>query len=61
MILRSKKADFLVAVKALARYVLRFQRMSKRKLQVAIDANRELLVAALVPSVANPLAVGKGS
>jgi hypothetical protein len=52
VILRSKKTDFLVAVKALERYVLRFQRMLKRKLQAAIDANRELLVAALLPSVA---------
>jgi hypothetical protein len=55
VILRSNKADFEVAVKALERYVHRFQRLLKKKLQAAIDANREVLVSALLPSVvANP-------
>lgn len=55
VILRSNKADCQVAVKALERYVHRFQRILKKKLQAAIDANRDVLVAALLPSVAtNP-------
>jgi hypothetical protein len=51
VILRINKERFQVAVKALERYVLRFQKRLKKKLQVAIDANREVLTAALLPSV----------
>lgn len=55
VIRRDKKADFQVAVKALERYVHRFQRRLKKKLQGAIEANREVLISALLPSVAkNP-------
>lgn len=55
VILRSNKESFQVAVKALERYVHRFQRRLKKKLQRAIDANREVLTSALLPSVAkNP-------
>ena len=49
VVLRSNKEDFQTAVKALERYVHRFQRVLKRKLQAAIDANREVLVSALLP------------
>jgi len=52
VILRANKADFENAVKALERYVRRFQRLAKKKLQAAINANRDLLVSALLPSVA---------
>jgi hypothetical protein len=51
VVLRSTKPDFQVAVKALERYVHRFQRRLKKKLQKAIDANREVLTSALLPSV----------
>ncbi len=51
VILRSNKERFQVAVKALERYVHRFQRRLKKKLQIAIDVNREVLTAALLPSV----------
>jgi hypothetical protein len=55
VIRRDKKAAFQIAVKALERYVHRFQRRLKKKLQKAIDANREVLTSALLPSVAkNP-------
>ena len=55
VILRSNKEGFEVAVKALERYVLRFQNRLKKKLQEAIDTNREVLIRALLPSVAqNP-------
>jgi len=55
VIRRDKKAAFQVAVKSLERYVHRFQRRLKKKLQKAIDANREVLTSALLPSVAkNP-------
>ena len=55
VILRSDKEKFQVAVKALERYVHRFQRRLKKKLQKAIDTNREVLTLALLPSVAkNP-------
>ena len=55
VILRSNKEGFEVAVKALERYVLRFQQRLKKKLQEAIDTNREVLIRALLPSVAqNP-------
>jgi hypothetical protein len=50
-ILRSNKANFQVAVKALEKYVRRFQRVLAQKLQTAMDANRELLVAAFLPTV----------
>jgi hypothetical protein len=51
VILRSKKADFQVAVKALERYISRFQRRLKMRLQVAIEANRKVLTSALLPTV----------
>jgi hypothetical protein len=55
VILRSNKAEFQVAVKALERYVHRFQRRLQKKLQDAINANREVLISALLPTVArNP-------
>ena len=55
VILRSNKEWFEVAVKTLERYVLRFQQPLKKKLQEAIDTNREVLIRALLPSVAqNP-------
>ena len=55
VILRSNKESFHVAVKSLERYVHRFQRRLKKKLQNAIDSNREVLTSALLPSVAkNP-------
>ena len=55
VVLRNKKDDFQTAVKALERYVHRFERLLKKKLQAAIDANREVLVSALIPgAVANP-------
>lgn len=49
VVLRSNKEDFQTAVKALERYVHRFQRLLQKKLQAAIDANREMLVTALTP------------
>ena len=51
VILRSNKERFQVAVKALERYVHRFQRQLRKKLQQAIDQNREVLTGALLPSV----------
>lgn len=51
VILSSKKERFLVAVNALERYVRRFQRQLKKKLQQAIDRNREVVTAALLPTV----------
>jgi hypothetical protein len=55
VVLRSNKEDFQTAVKALERYVHRFQRLLKKKLQTAIDANREVLVSALIRgALANP-------
>ncbi len=55
VILRSNKAEFQAAVRALERYVHRFQTRLKNKLQHAIDANRERLMSALLPGVAkNP-------
>jgi hypothetical protein len=48
---RTNKEQFENAVKALEKYVLRFQRRLKRKLQQAIDANREKLVTMLLPAV----------
>jgi hypothetical protein len=51
VILRTNKAAFEVAVKALEKYVHRFQRLLKKRLQRAIDANRETLVSALLPGV----------
>jgi hypothetical protein len=51
VILRSNKERFQVAVNALERYVQRFQRRLKKKLQIAIDANRKILTTALLPSV----------
>lgn len=55
VILRSQKETFEAAVAALAKYIKRFQRQAKKKLQVAIDSNRRVLTEALLPSVeANP-------
>lgn len=55
VVLRTNKSDFQIAVKALERYVHRFQRQLKKKLQRAIEANREVLTSALLPGVAkNP-------
>jgi hypothetical protein len=55
VILRSNKGKFQIAVKALERYVDRFQERLKKILQNAIDRNRERLISALLPSVAkNP-------
>lgn len=55
VVLRSNKEDLQTAVKALERYVHRFQRLLKKKLQKAIDANREVLVSALLPgTLASP-------
>jgi hypothetical protein len=55
VVLRSNKEDFQTAVKALERYVRRFQRLLKKKLQAAIDANRDVLVSALLPgTLASP-------
>jgi hypothetical protein len=51
VILRTNKANFQVAVKALERYIHRFQRLLKKRLQAAIEANREVLTSALLPSV----------
>jgi hypothetical protein len=55
VILRTNKGEFQVAVRALERYVYRFQCRLKKNLQKAIDTNRESLISALLPSVAkNP-------
>jgi hypothetical protein len=55
VVLRKNKADFQGAVKALERYVHRFQRRLKKQLQHAIEANREVLLSALLLGVAkNP-------
>lgn len=51
VILRDHKADFLMAVRALERYIHRFQRRQKKRLQTAIDQNRELVISALLPGV----------
>jgi hypothetical protein len=62
VILRSNKGKFQVAVKTLERYVRRFQGRLKKKLQKAIDKNREVLTSALLPSVAKtPLFDGRAS
>jgi hypothetical protein len=51
VILRTNKERFQLAVKALEQYVHRFQLRLKKKLQQAIDSNRETLIAALLPNV----------
>src|ERR1700690_3580476 len=51
VILRSNKERFQVAVKALERYVGRFQARLKKRLQIALDVNREVLTDALLPGV----------
>lgn len=51
VMLRNNKEKFRQAVKALERYIHRFQRRLKKKLQTAIDANREVLTSALLPGV----------
>ena len=57
VILRSNKESFEAAVKALRKYVLRFQRRLKKDLQRAIDRNRDVLISALLPSVAKSFPV----
>jgi tetratricopeptide (TPR) repeat protein len=58
IIRRDEKVAFQVAIKALERYVHRFQRRLKKKLQQVIDTNREVLTFALLPSLAkNPQSV----
>ena len=55
VILRSEKEAFEIAVKALEKYIRRFQRQAQKTLQAAIDSNRKILTTALLPSVeANP-------
>jgi hypothetical protein len=55
VIMRGHKGKFQVAVKALERYIRRFQGRLKKELQKAIDRNREVLTSALLPSIAkNP-------
>jgi hypothetical protein len=55
VIMRGNKGKFQVAVKALERYIRRFQGRLKKELQKAIDRNREVLTSALLPSIAkNP-------
>jgi hypothetical protein len=51
VILRSNKEDFQSAVRSLERYVHRFQKRLKKQLQAAIDSNREVLMAAILPTV----------
>lgn len=51
VILRSNKAPFVSAVQTLQRFVARFQKKVKSKLQAEMDANRAVLVKALTPSV----------
>lgn len=51
VVLRKRKLEFEAAVKVLERYVERFQKLLKKRLQTEIDANRELVVSALLPSV----------
>ena len=55
VILRSQKEAFETAVTALEKYIYRFQRQAKKKLQTAIDSNRSVLTAALLmPCRGNP-------
>lgn len=51
VILRSKKPQFEAAVRTLRRFVARFQKKVRSKLQKEIDGNRTILVNALMPSV----------
>ncbi|OQZ00305.1 MAG: hypothetical protein B6D41_00170 [Chloroflexi bacterium UTCFX4] len=51
VILRSNKDDFEVAVKTLRKWVMRFQRQTRSKLENEIKANRDTLANALWPSV----------
>lgn len=53
VVLRSNKANFEQAVETLKRYVERFQERVKKELQKAIDENRQTLLNALTPAVAN--------
>lgn len=53
VILRCNKDEFQSAVRSLERYVHRFQKRLKKQLQAAIDSNREVLMTAILPSVAN--------
>jgi len=53
VILRNNKQEFLVAVRALERYIHRFQRRLRKQLQGAIEANKKVLTAALLPTVTN--------
>ncbi|MCL5950403.1 MAG: hypothetical protein M1132_01540 [Chloroflexi bacterium] len=49
--LRSNKADLELAVKTLRKYILRYQRKVATQLQKEIDANRNALAEALLPTV----------
>jgi hypothetical protein len=51
VVLRTNKDDFLEAVKALKKYIDRFQKKAKRELEKEITANRETLAKALLPAV----------
>jgi hypothetical protein len=51
VVLRKRKSEFEAAVKVLERYVQRFQKILKKRLQAEIDANRELVASALLPGV----------
>jgi hypothetical protein len=51
VVLRKRKSDFEAAVKVLERYVQRFQKILKKRLQAEVDANRELVASALLPGV----------
>ncbi len=51
VVLRNNKPAFEAAIKALRRYVARFQRQVVKELQKVMDANRKSLVVALMPAV----------
>jgi len=51
VLLRSKKSSFETAVKALRRYVSRFQRRVHKKLEREMEVNRGNLLEALTPAV----------
>jgi hypothetical protein len=53
VVMRTNKADFEKAIESLKRYVERFQERAKKQLQKAIDENRQTLLNALTPAVAN--------
>lgn len=51
IIVRNNKEPFQIAVRALEKYVHRFQKQLQKRLQEEIDSNREVLAAALLPAV----------